>query len=1603
MNGSFESPSHLERRIRAEIEDVSDSSLSAPGFGRRANSESLSFATDNGSDDGKAYSYQPSMNRVLPDLSEVEFTRTPTARSSHTTTRGPVTLASALEQAGPSKEDGDGSRGSMQAKNDLAVSTSSDGASEDGSAARGTDRSLPLTSTPQKTSYTQRSQTTFYSQRSGQRSLARQATEAAARDLTQQSDRSGNTSARRDSTGSAWSDPTGELRPELGDAGGDDGSEASVATIDQPSLSHIPASGPSRIDDTGLGSGREQASLLEAETSRGRAKTHLNRPAGASREAIDAETTAGSVASGSGREPSPAVTPSSVRTGASMTPSGLATPRPTVSADRMQSYVLSSMKDPAREQRILQTARKSGAQRVGPRRVPIGQDNSEDSDIAVSRALEQTPAPPTRAGLLGKPMTRGAGRTPLPFRPSHLANEIAASDASSQVSAESSTYDLMTPARGWANTSLPGLGVAEGNVPQMANRVDPHKLSRHLHKLNEGLLDENAELKEAAASAQQEAESLRRQLNSALREKENLLRNMPSRPEGRDIAPADIPLPPSPAADDVESNEDLQRALDDAIGRIEELEGHKEELNDMLDALEGEHEKLLEERQALREARTRINPDGTKDVAGEQDALVEELEADLQRCEEDLRARDEEIQSLQDQLQASEQQRTNLHAEIEDAANFAMQQTGKFEEERDAALEVADRRQQEVEELQKKIDRLESNASKRRTSAAADLRDDENADTDLQTALEQMREELEDVDSARREAEDALQQERDHVDELVRGHDDDMHTLEEERKQLERQVDALATEADELRDELDRQRIAVEEKQNEILKLTRQASSGQRGDFADVAKIDSLEEELSEARQQLRLLKSGHHERELAAKDLELSNLRKQKDSLEERLESYRQQAQTSMSLANAVGPSAESTLAKTPAKHRNLLNLQTPVKTPASPGHLSSASWLYNESSVGNASVVEHIKHLEELLTAANAQLDEKLSEIDQHGVSHLTVTKRLFEAQDRIEALEAELQQIMGKAADRQAITERVKRIRCHSCKSRFDATAQVRLPWHESAAAAASGGQGPHSSSAFSTTADATDDRKNRSMYREQALAEFVEKIPQLTARLTEIEEENRVLRDAQSKTNAGRAGSSQAAAAMSREAAKQLQQQTFVDIGRARAAIVDLDSELREERRRLPDLARDSKLFGNLSKAAERDLSRTEVRLRRIEGELRRKAAEHADLQRDLIEKSSVGSSVNVQLQVLEGQVRQAAEQVEQLRQDKNAILETRKELHEQFRSASERYASVQASLAKTKDAAAVHQAQLEEQTDKIGQLHATLKEQSEDIQRLTGERSRLHAQREVILRDVSTLEADLIRVRAESQRFGQDLEKLRQEKEQQQRLRVNSARETSVSITAEAQETIAQLKDKLAQAQRMIRQLEVGDGTTSSLRAKHEAECKGLLLQIRYLKTKFMRESDLRQDLCFQKSYLLQIVGGLEMSEQETVRFLADLEQSRKRMLDDGDQTVRDPRRATRGRDGNAGSAAKLRKVLTAVRAAARMKLMASRWKQTRAVREALLNAHQAARKRRDQRLAVSDDDHVAAEKAKVAVPTRGRTTTVDDDADDALLLGGPARRRLRPL
>ena len=163
--------------------------------------------------------------------------------------------------------------------------------------------------------------------------------------------------------------------------------------------------------------------------------------------------------------------------------------------------------------------------------------------------------------------------------------------------------------------------------------------------------------------------------------------------------------------------------------------------------------------------------------------------------------------------------------------------------------------------------------------------------------------------------------------------------------------------------------------------------------------------------------------------------------------------------------------------------------------------------------------------------------------------------------------------------------------------------------------------------------------------------------------------------------------------------------------------------------------------------------------------------------------------------------------------------------------------------------------------------------------------------------------------------------------------------------------VDQLKSKTAEVDRIKTKLDelersrttapppyVEEHSLIAARKMHEAECKGLILQIKYLKLKLNREMDLRADLTHQKQYISLLLQGLTRSDTELGKLIFDL-------------NLQHHTRDTRRRQ----SEAKRRwsKALNAVTAVARMRILAAKAGQVNEIKQSLQKAHEELRSRRN--------------------------------------------------
>lgn len=119
----------------------------------------------------------------------------------------------------------------------------------------------------------------------------------------------------------------------------------------------------------------------------------------------------------------------------------------------------------------------------------------------------------------------------------------------------------------------------------------------------------------------------------------------------------------------------------------------------------------------------------------------------------------------------------------------------------------------------------------------------------------------------------------------------------------------------------------------------------------------------------------------------------------------------------------------------------------------------------------------------------------------------------------------------------------------------------------------------------------------------------------------------------------------------------------------------------------------------------------------------------------------------------------------------------------------------------------------------------------------------------------------------------------------------------------------------------------------AIEIRHKEECKGLLVQIRYLKAKFTRESTLRGELAHQKRYLLVLLGKFEKSERTIVSAIARIG-----FTESAPEETKRPR------------ARSLQSAALAVIFLARARRAAEGWRKQRSMKSAIQEAYQEARR-----------------------------------------------------
>ena len=930
------------------------------------------------------------------------------------------------------------------------------------------------------------------------------------------------------------------------------------------------------------------------------------------------------------------------------------------------------------------------------------------------------------------------------------------------------------------------------------------------------------------------------------------------------LAKLEAASPGQSAQPDVEAiNQQLQSQRE----RADVLDKEAQDLADLLDEKERELESLR-------------GPQSPTQARGEN---KQELRDEIDELQGLLKERDEDIEELEARL---ERERTQMEEQVQQAKAFSFQTLDRIETERDQALE-------RIQTLEAELSELQERQQHSGTQPRSDINEQS---SNLQRRI------------------DELESER-----II---------LKEELESKTASIEQMRSEMDQLRDQArsDAARIrGLERRLNAATaQLSKTGNAGQDADDSQLSQLESLKHELREAQAHIAELEAKEVGQKTSTsgsvQEERIRFLERQKADLEERVQQYREMISKGVgtNLANLskdgemghATPVPPATPGRTalgssplPKSVMSLRNISA-VKTPRSPGPLSEASWLYNESSLGAANVVDRIAYLEGALDDANASIDAKLHQLDEAGVAHLTLAERLQQAHERIAELEAEIERLRmagGHSAD--ASTASPSKSVSQRQKVFADVHAQL-----------------------------------------EALKSRWAADHDKLQQREREIERRERELQD--------------------RSSEKHQYQEVLAELNRFKEATSSLQQDLQNERAKQRSKLAETRAASHQKDSIEGSLSRTQAELDAVKRKLEEKKGGLEDLGRQYMQKavqpdSSLGHRERVQLdsqtERLAERFQAAQTEVELLKAERNDLLSQRAGLHKKFADANENYEQVLADLAASRTALAEHQAQLDEQIVQMEAAHAALRSKKAAYEKIAGDRDRLRAERDLIVHDVGMFEQELRKLRREADRQGQDLQALRAEREEaRQQLALDGAAKDRerAEFMVQVRSLVDQLKSKTQEVDRIKTKLdELERSRTSSApppyaeepsliaaRKMHQAECKGLILQIKYLKLKLNREMDLRADLTHQKQYISLLLQGLARSDAELGRLIFDL---------DLQHHARDTRRRQ--------SDAKRRwnKVLNAATAVARMQLLAKKAEEVVDIKQSLQKAHEEVKSRRN--------------------------------------------------
>ncbi|QRW02977.1 centrosomal targeting protein [Ceratobasidium sp. AG-Ba] len=1061
-------------------------------------------------------------------------------------------------------------------------------------------------------------------------------------------------------------------------------------------------------------------------------------------------------------------------------------------------------------------------------------------------------------------------------------SEAAGGVGSSSFVSTASSHDLAIHRR--ANASFDAIAHARGG----GGEFDQRKLRTYLQSLNKHLSEENAIYRDENVMLKRAClELIERLAARGVKVDRNALF------EGLSI---DLDM----GEDGVERDPEIE-VVEDLNEELVTALNHAEAARTEVDAIRSELEAAQADANAAREE--------VAQVTEQCNAQIAELETDVQHV----------IERMQGKLKEREAEASELRERLIDRSRDgreAHEEALMLEREQCARLE------HQVKELEEEIANLGAEGRSLKAElrdARAALRNEQVGATDAvdkiralekeaiewETKVQRLEQDLEEMDALERERDeianerddalrerDMIAKERDAAvreqEDILAERDDLLHQRNEARKQVEELETALETVESRILDDAEQIKslrgkiTSLERERTELMNRSSRSRSNTEDHIPlheHEALVADLERQLDDAHREIaRLTAESPAGSALAkAKDMRIEQLEKEKEVLTERIQVMRS-AGFGAGAGGAGTPSRASftagTANGTPLGRLAMMNLKTP-KTPGAA--LRDPSWL-NQSTMHGLTDPEAIHarlmEVDARLAEANESIDDKLDKLEKAGAGTVSLTTNLHVAKEKITSLERELAHL-GRREER--LIKKLQRCRCAKCHMRFDASAIVQ--WAETSSASLLDD--------LMTEPPTPETKTSRNL--QVALAAANAQLESLRAEWQKLGQENEALRGtSRQEAELARRAEAEMKRAMEDErrraveAAKSIKHEkerekalADMELDRARNAIAELEEELRVERSKLRSLSAEHSRATRDKAEVLAKLERTNLDVDSVKSQLERYKNNNKELEMEL----RSNALAETKARHLEARLQENNLQIENLRAEREVLTRDHEQLRKRFEEVTERAESLRQRNANSQAEHDKRQHRLDMQVTEIEALRALLAEREAGMKDMAAAMHTARGAQSDAERVVRALQAELKRVKTEADQLGTDIEHLKservegndREKERQHRARTDA----QVQMRA-LNEQLQSAKDAAAQLQ--IRLKDHGAAwrpeQIESLKKTHNKECKGLMVQIRYLKDKFYRESLLRQDVSYQKRYLIQVLDVYSKPNEKIERALA---------------------------------------------------------------------------------------------------------------------------------